>query len=82
MTNTITGLIVNSRQCKNNVHYYWIKDTKGNTEKYVYFGKIDNDNLDNSRQITVKYDTENNNYGKQNKIKKFTYRVVTSILSL
>lgn len=80
MTNvryTITGEIINSKNFKNNVYHYWIKDSNGNTEKYTLFGNGNNglhkNGLDNSRIVTIQYSTHVNDFGTTNRIDNIEY---------
>lgn len=69
---TITGKIIKSKSLKNNTFWYWIEDTKGNTEKYTYFAH-DKGGMDTFHFVTIKYVKVTNNFGTSNIVKEIKY---------
>ena len=72
---TVNGIIISTSAYKNNTFKYLIKDDKGSTFDYIYYanGGKNQEGLDNSRHITIKYEMTHNKYGSSKIIKEITY---------
>ena len=83
---TINGIIISTKILKNNTFQYLIKDDKGITDKYTFFTNNSKniDGLDNTRHLTIKYESKyNEKYGKTNIIKEFIYgKYITDVKTI